>query len=60
MRGIFEWVMAFFLCFKRKHYREIDLDGFPAVWVYKNLFGRKYVLGIFEKPPWHPNCRCVI
>jgi len=52
-------IVDFLLWFKRKHYRNILFDGYPVVQVYKNLFGQKYIFGLYEKPPEHFNCRCV-
>lgn len=52
-------VIGFFLLFKKKHYREIMLGDYPAIQVYKNLFGKKYIFELNEKLPEHFNCRCV-
>lgn len=60
-------IVDFLLWFKKKHYREVMVfvqlhlrhNVYPSIQVYKNLFGRKYILGLYEKPPEHFNCRCV-
>ena len=53
-------IVDFLLWFKRKHYRNILFDDYPAVQVYKNFFGQKYIFGLYEKPPEHFNCRCAV
>ena len=55
-----EKISSFLLLFKKKKREEIDLDGFPAIQIYKMLFGIKYILEINQLPPNHPNCRCVL
>lgn len=53
-------ISSFLLWFKKKKYERIDLDGFPAVQVYKMLFKKKYILGIYPLPPEHVNCKCAL
>jgi len=51
-----EWLL---LKFKKKRISyDRGINGWAIEW--KQLFGKIYVLRYYQRPPMHPNCRCVV